>query len=80
MVIPFVYLSVPIDGNHKRVNFGKGVLDKVREKLSRWRGKSMSMAGRVMLIKSILFSMFLFYLSIFKVVNKEIIKIQRQFL
>jgi len=43
----------------------------------------MSITGTVTMIKSALSSMFLFYLSIFKVpkvVNKEMIKIQRQFL
>jgi len=83
MSFPFVYLRVRIGGNHKRVSFRKGLLDKVKKKLSRWKGRLMYMSGRVTLMKSALSSMFIFFLSIFKVpksVNKEMIKIQRQFL
>jgi len=83
MSIPFTYLGVPIGGNQYKVSFWNGLLDKVKKKLSRWKGRLMSMAGRVTMIKSTLSSMFLFFLWLFKipkVVNKEFIKIQQRFL
>jgi len=55
---------------------------KVRRRLSKWKGKSISMAGRLCLIKSVLSSLPLFYLSLFKIlimVMKEIMRLQRNF-
>jgi len=74
MTILFVYLGVPIGRSHKRVNFGKGVLDKVRKKLSRWHGKILSMAGRVILIKFALSFMFLCFTYLSLRFSKLLIK------
>jgi len=41
----FVYLGLPIDGNHKRDDFWNGVIKKVQAILSRWKGKCLSLAG-----------------------------------
>jgi len=56
------------------VNFGKGVLDKVRKKLSRWHGKILSMAGRVILIKFALSFMFLCFTYLSLRFSKLLIK------
>jgi len=42
------------------------VVAKIRNKLSRWEGKQLTFVGRVCLIKSVLSSLPLFYLSFFK--------------
>ena len=39
MVIPFVYLGLPVGGCHKRGAFWSRVLERVQGKLSRWRGR-----------------------------------------
>jgi len=39
MNLPFKYLGVPIGGNHNRLIFWNGLIDKVRKKLLRWKGK-----------------------------------------
>jgi len=56
MVTPFVYLGLPVGGCHKRGVFWNGVLERVQGKLSRWKGRWLSMAGRICLIKSVLSS------------------------
>jgi len=59
------------------------VVDKIRKKLSSWKGKCISMAGRITLIKAVISSLPLYMFSPFKApkaVCQEINKIQRQFL
>jgi len=62
----FKCLGMLVGGCHKRSKFWEGVVEKVRNKLSRRKGKFISMARRLCLIKSVLFSLPLFYLSLFK--------------
>ena len=57
---PFVYLGLPVGGSHKRGDFWNGVIEKVKTRLSRWKGKCLSFAGRVCLIKSVLSSCLLY--------------------
>jgi len=83
MEIPFTYLSLPIGGNQSRCSFWEPVLAKIRKKLSVWKGRNLSFAGRVCLIKSVINAIPLFFLSFFKVpvgVCKEITNLQRKFL
>ena len=83
MDIPFTYLGVTIGGNPSRCSFWKPVLSKIRKKLSVWKGRNLSFAGRVCLIKSVINAIPLFFLSFFKApvgVCKEITKLQRKFL
>jgi len=80
---PFVYLGLPIGGSHKRDDFWNGVIKKVKTRLSRWKGKCLLWAGRVCLIKSVLSSIPLFFMSLFKLpsgVTDKLVRIQRDFL
>jgi len=80
---PFKYLGLLVGGSHKRVSFWDGVLERVKSRLGRWKGRFLSLAGRVCLIKSVLSSISLFYISMYKFPSamlKEIEKIQRRFL
>ena len=54
MKIPFVYLGMPIGGNPRLKQFWQPMIEKVNNRLSRWKGKLLSMVGRVYLIKSVL--------------------------
>jgi len=47
--IPFTYLGLTIRGNPSRCSFWELVLSKIRKKLSVWKGRNMSFAGRVCL-------------------------------
>jgi len=83
MDVPFTYLGLTIGGNPSRCAFWEPVLSKIRKKLSVWKGRNMSFAGRVCLIKSVINAIPLFFLSFFKApigVCKEITKLQRRFL
>ena len=52
-------------------------------RLSSWKGKSLSLAGKLCLIKSVLTSLPLFYVSLFSMpitVVKEVKRLQKNFL
>ena len=72
MVTSFVYLGLPVGGCHKRGACWNGVLEKVQSKLSRWKGRCLSMTGRICLIKSVLSSVLLFFMSLFKLPSVSI--------
>jgi len=83
MTLPFKYLGMVIGGNPRKGQFWEHVVNKIRIKLSSWKGKLLSLAGRVCLIKSVLSAIPLFYFSVFKApesVYKKLISIQRRFL
>ena len=83
MVSPFVYLGLPVGGTHKRDAFWNEVIEKVQVRLSRWKGRCLSMAGRICLIKFVLSSILLFFMSLFKLPSRvpdKLVKIQMNFL
>jgi len=83
MGLPFKYLGMPIGGNPGRSVFWNPVVEKIRSTLSRWKGRLLSMAGRICLIKSVISALPLFYFSFFRApisVCNQIRRIQAQFL
>nr|KYP37880.1 Putative ribonuclease H protein At1g65750 family [Cajanus cajan] len=79
----FIYLGLPIGANPRRKEIWNLVVEKIKRRLSNWKGKVLSMAGRVQLINSVLTSLPLYYLSFYKIpkgVSSEISRLQRQFL
>ena len=81
--IPFKYLGLEVGGNPRKKAFWEPVLNKLKARLSVWKGWFLLMAGRTCVIKSVLNAIPLFYLSVFKApksIYKSIISIQRQFL
>jgi len=83
MQIPFKHLGVQVGGNPRRMQFWEPVVDKVKARLSGWKGKFLSLAGRVCLVKSVLNTISLFYPSSYKaqiMVCNRIPSIQRKFL
>ncbi|KAF5821202.1 putative RNA-directed DNA polymerase [Helianthus annuus] len=63
---PFVYLGLPVGAQMNRITSWKAMVDKFNSKLSAWKAKSLSFAGRVTLVKSVLGSLAIYYLSLFK--------------
>ncbi|GJW72022.1 RNA-directed DNA polymerase, eukaryota [Tanacetum coccineum] len=64
---PFIYLGTKVGGNMSKKQAWKEVVDKVLSRLSRWKMKLLSIGGRLTLLKSVLGSMPIFHMSIFKV-------------
>lgn len=84
--LPFKFLDILVRENPRRTSLWKPILlESTKRRLSSWRGKHISMGGRVTLINSVLGSILLyfFFLSFYKLskfVCKEITKIHRQFM
>jgi len=69
MEIPFKYLGMKIGGNPRTLAFWKPIIDKIKSRLSTWKGKIISMAGRICLIKFVFNALPLFCFSFFKAPN-----------
>jgi len=83
MAFPFKYLVVSIGGNLRKVEFWRPIIHDIESRLSMWKGKLLSMVGRLCLIKSVITTLPLFYMCFFKapkLVRKTIRKIQSKFL
>ena len=81
--LPFNYLGIPLGANMKKAASWQQVLDKVQKRLKSWKSSSLSKAGRLIMIKSVLNSLPIYYLSLFKIPRKvadNIVRIQRKFL
>ena len=66
MITSFKYLGMPVGGCHKRGKFWDEVINRIKSRLDKWKGIYISMVGRICLIKFVLSSIPMFYLSIFK--------------
>nr|GEZ12969.1 RNA-directed DNA polymerase, eukaryota [Tanacetum cinerariifolium] len=78
----FTYLGTKVGENMSRNEAWKEVVDKVLPRLSKWKTKTLSIGGRFTLLKSVLGSMPIFHMSIFKVpsyVLKTLESIRSQF-
>nr|GEY45561.1 RNA-directed DNA polymerase, eukaryota [Tanacetum cinerariifolium] len=64
--LPFTYLGVKVGANMKRVNSWSEVVKKVTSKLSTWKAKTISVGGRLTLIKPVLGAIPTYYMSLFK--------------
>ena len=65
-LIPFVYLGLPIGGDGRKLSFWKPVLDRITARLSSWNNKYLSFGGRLVLLKSILSSLPVYFLFFFQ--------------
>jgi len=81
--LPILYLGIPLGENMRKLSSRQCVIDKVQRRLQSWKSSCLSRAGRLTLIKAVLSSLPVCYLSIFKMpkrVANELIKLQRKFL
>ncbi|XP_058765931.1 uncharacterized protein LOC131639452 [Vicia villosa] len=81
--MPFHFLGFHIGANHNSVKWWEPLLQKLRAGLSRWKGRMLSLGGRITMVRTVLSSLSIFQLSFFKApssVYKEIEKVQNNFL
>nr|GEY66783.1 RNA-directed DNA polymerase, eukaryota [Tanacetum cinerariifolium] len=67
---PFAYLGTKVGGKMSRVKEWNEVVDKVVSRLSKWKMKTLSIGGRLTLLKSILWSILIFHTSIYRVSSR----------
>nr|GEV14032.1 RNA-directed DNA polymerase, eukaryota [Tanacetum cinerariifolium] len=67
LTAPFNYLGVKVGGNMSRITSWDDVISKVSSRLSKWKLKLLSICGHLSPLKSILTSIMLYHMSIFKV-------------
>ncbi|GKB04934.1 RNA-directed DNA polymerase, eukaryota [Tanacetum coccineum] len=64
---PFTYLGSMVGGDMHRLQSWNDMVDRVKRRLSKWKMKMLSIGGRLTLVKSVLGSMPIFHMSLFKV-------------
>ncbi|KAJ0558706.1 putative RNA-directed DNA polymerase [Helianthus annuus] len=64
--MPFWYLGLPIGANMKRVNNWQPIIEIFSKKLSAWKARHLSFAGRLTLAKFVLGSVPSYFFSLFK--------------
>lgn len=82
-VIPMVYLGLPLGANPNSIQTWKPIIEKFETRLVGWKAKTLSIGRRVALLRSVLSSLPIFYMSIFQIpkgVIKELEKIERRLL
>ncbi|GKG04980.1 hypothetical protein Tco_0315367, partial [Tanacetum coccineum] len=64
---PFRYLGVTVGECMSRKSAWVGLVNKLQARLSKWKVKTLSIGGRLTLLKSVLGASPIYYMSIFKV-------------
>nr|GFB81360.1 RNA-directed DNA polymerase, eukaryota [Tanacetum cinerariifolium] len=67
MTTPFKYLGVMVGGNMSIINAWDDSIQKLKSQLSKWKIKTLSIGGRLTLLKSVLGASPIYAMSIFKV-------------
>lgn len=63
--LPFIYLGVPLfKGKPKKIHL-QPIADKIKSKLSSWKGSILSIMGIVELVKSVIFSMLVYSFRVY---------------
>jgi len=78
-LLPFLYLGLPIGGDSRKLSFWKPVVDRLIARLSAWNNKFLSFGGRLVLLKSVLSSLPVYFLSFFRAPTSIISSIESIF-
>jgi hypothetical protein len=76
---PFKYLGLPIGANPILASTWQPVIEAVQSRLSTWKHKKLSIGGRVVIIKSVLLAIPVYFLSFFKAPAGIISKLECMF-
>lgn len=80
---PIPYLGMKVGSRINGIVAWKGVVERVKERLKRWDSKSLSLGGRVTIVKYVLNSIPLYSLSFMRMprtIENRLTSLQRQFL
>ena len=75
--IPFNYLGVPLFYGAPRRKWLQPIADRIISKFANWKGSSLSMAGRLMLINSVILSSFLHSFSVYKWAKSLLVRMKK---
>ena len=81
--LPMTYLGMPLGASHKSPTVWNPIWEKFKRKLAGWKKMYLSKGGKLTLLKSTLFSLPTYYLSLFTIpthVANKIERVQRYFL
>ncbi|XP_058777002.1 uncharacterized protein LOC131651355 [Vicia villosa] len=79
----FTFLGIPIGSNPRRILFWNPLINRLKRRLNGWKGRLLSLGGRITLLKAVLSSLHIFFMSFYRAlvhVCKEITRIQSNFL
>lgn len=65
-IVPFVYICIPIGGNAWRLSFSNPLLDHIKFRLSGWKARNLSFYGRLVLLKSVMFCLLIYFVFFFR--------------
>lgn len=77
--LPFVYLGLPIGGDSRKRDFWRPILNNITSRLSNWNCKFLLFGGRLILLKLVLSSLPVYFLSFFKAPTSIISSIESLF-
>nr|GEX42125.1 RNA-directed DNA polymerase, eukaryota, reverse transcriptase zinc-binding domain protein [Tanacetum cinerariifolium] len=66
MKTPFKYLGVMVGGNSLKYEFWGDIMSKLNSRMSKWKSKTLSIRGRLTLLKSVLGATPIYNMSLFK--------------
>ena len=75
--IPFRYLGLPVGSNMGRIQNWNDMVQRVEHMLSKWKVNLLSIGGRYTLIRSVLSSVNIYSMSLFKVPELVIKELER---
>ncbi|GKD05596.1 putative RNA-directed DNA polymerase, eukaryota, reverse transcriptase zinc-binding domain protein, partial [Tanacetum coccineum] len=64
--LPFMYLGLPVGKDMSKAASWDLVIERFYRRLSSWKSKALSIGGRLTLTKSVLSSLLIYYLSLFR--------------
>lgn len=68
--LPFKYLGVPLSSRKLSVHLCKPLIDKILARVQHWTARLLSYAGKLQLIKSVVFSITSYWMQIFPLPKK----------